>query len=160
MFWLEWQSRLLHMIHQALRSQLAMCPGMTGHGHALTGEASLRPLVKQCLLLQCHRFRVKKSMKIKDFKAQITEELQIPSRSQRLWLWTWRVNKSYRPVRAITPGTITTPSMHLTQKLLSEPVLRNPRSDQHDDMQDPSTWPFSPSCLTQVKNREQVNATQ
>ncbi|KAK9863160.1 hypothetical protein WJX84_002229 [Apatococcus fuscideae] len=51
---------------------------------------------------KCKQLRVKKTVKIKGFKLQINAELQIPVRSQRLWLWTWRENKSYRLARPLT----------------------------------------------------------
>ena len=37
--------------------------------------------------VQCKGFRVKKALKVADFKIMLEQELQIPVNLQRLWLW-------------------------------------------------------------------------
>ncbi|KAK9841636.1 hypothetical protein WJX74_009141 [Apatococcus lobatus] len=52
---------------------------------------------------ECKQLRVKKAMRIVDFKMLLRQEFQVPVQSQRLWLWAKRQNGTYRPSRTFPP---------------------------------------------------------
>ncbi len=48
-------------------------------------------------------------MKVLEFRMLVEEEMQVPVRSQRLWLWAGRQNQTVRPSRCLITGA---PSYH------------------------------------------------
>ncbi|XP_058215007.1 ubiquitin C-terminal hydrolase 12-like isoform X2 [Rhododendron vialii] len=48
-------------------------------------------------------FRIERQMHFNLFKEEVAKEFGIPVQFQRFWLWTKRLNKTYRPTRHLTP---------------------------------------------------------
>ena len=67
-------------------------------------EVSVTRMLTARGAVQCKGFRVKKALKVADFKIMLEQELQIPVNLQRLWLWVKRQNNTVRPSRCLMPG--------------------------------------------------------